>query len=145
MGLGASLTWNNFRTKFFFFQTVFASWKARFYILARNGKNPYKRFRENPKNLMLDHFFLILRKLRFFWNILFMSFLVPYCPLNLCKKIRKILRADSEKKMLITNALTDNTEFIGSSPSVVQFKMILRQLLRFVYFSLESDSYFQFS
>ena len=61
------------------------------------------------------------------------------------QKIRKILRADSDKKMLITNGLTDNTEFIGPSPLVVQLKMILRQLLRFVYFSLESDNYFQFS
>ena len=61
------------------------------------------------------------------------------------QKIRKILRADSEKKMLLTNGLTENTEFIGPFPSGVQFKVILRQLLRFVYFSLKSDSYFQFS
>ena len=78
------------------------------------------------------------------------------------QKIKKILRADSEKKMLLTNGLTekdatnertnrltnrltDNTELIGPFPSRVQFKMILCQLHRFVYFSLESDSYLQFS
>ena len=59
--------------------------------------------------------------------------------------IRKILRADLEKKMLIMNGLTDNTEFIAPFPSVVQFKMILRQLLRVVQFSLEPNSYFEFS
>ena len=76
---------------------------------------------------------MILRKFKFFWNILFKSFSVPYCPLNLCKKIRKIFSADSKKKMLLTNGLTENTEFIGPFPSGVQFKMILRQLVRFVY------------
>ena len=40
------------------------------------------------------------------------------------QKIRKILRADSEKKMLLTNGLMDNTEFIGSFPSGLQWKMI---------------------
>ena len=40
------------------------------------------------------------------------------------QKIRKILRADSQKKMLLTNGLTDNTEFIRRFPSGVQFKMI---------------------
>ena len=56
------------------------------------------------------------------------------------RKIRKILGADSEKKMLLTNGLMDNTEFIGPFPSGVKFKMILHQLLRFLYFSMESDS-----
>ena len=60
-------------------------------------------------------------------------------------KITNILRGDSEKKMLLTSELTDNPEFIGPFPLEVQFKIILRQLLRFVYFSLESGSYFQFS
>ena len=58
------------------------------------------------------------------------------------QKIIKILRADFEKKMLLMNALTDNTEFLVPFPSWAQFKMILHQLLRFVYFSRESDSYF---
>ena len=61
------------------------------------------------------------------------------------QKIRKIFGSDSDKTMLLTNGLTNNTEFIGPFPWEVQFKMILRQLLCFVYFSLESDSYFQFS
>ena len=61
------------------------------------------------------------------------------------QKIKKIVRADSDKKMLLTDGLTDSTEFIGPSPSGVQFKMILHQLLCFLYFSLEFDSYFQFS
>ena len=61
------------------------------------------------------------------------------------QKIRKIRRAESERKMLLTKGLTDITEFSGPFPSVVQFKIILHQLLRFVYFFLESDSYFQFS
>ena len=59
--------------------------------------------------------------------------------------IRNILRADLEKKMLLTNGLTGNTESIAPFPSVVQFKMILRQLLRIVQFSLELNSYFEFS
>ena len=73
---------------------------------------------------------------------MFKSFLVPNCPLNSC---RKILRADSDKKILLTNGLTDNTELIEPFHSGVQFKMILHKLLRFVNFSLESGSYFQFS
>ena len=55
------------------------------------------------------------------------------------QKIRKILRADSAKKMLLTNGLTNNTEFIGPFSSGVQFKIILHQLLRFVYFSIFID------
>ena len=58
------------------------------------------------------------------------------------QKIRKILRADSKKKMLLTNRLTDNTDFIGHFPLGVQFKVTIRQLLRFVYFSLQSESCF---
>ena len=61
------------------------------------------------------------------------------------QKIKKIVRADSDKKMLLTDGLTDSTEFIGPSLSGVQFKMILHQLLCFLYFSLEFDSNFQFS
>ena len=61
------------------------------------------------------------------------------------QKIRQILRDDSEKKMLLTNGLTYYTELIGLFPSAVQLKMILRQVLRFVYFFLESGSNFQCS
>ena len=48
------------------------------------------------------------------------------------QKIRKIRIAESERKMLLTKGLTDITEFSGPFPSVVQFKIILHQLLRFV-------------
>ena len=41
------------------------------------------------------------------------------------QKMTKSLKADFEKKMLLTNGITDNTEFIGSFPSGVQFKMIM--------------------
>ena len=41
------------------------------------------------------------------------------------QKMTRILKADSEKKMLLTNGLTGNTEFIGSFPSEVQLKMIM--------------------
>ena len=37
------------------------------------------------------------------------------------QKIIKILRVDSEKKMLLKNGLTDNTEFIGPFPLGIQF------------------------
>ena len=42
------------------------------------------------------------------------------------QKMRKFFGADSEKKMLLTNDLTDNTEFIATFTLEVQFKMILR-------------------
>ena len=42
------------------------------------------------------------------------------------QKMRKFFGADSEKKMLLTSGLTDNTEFIGTFSLGVQFKMILR-------------------
>ena len=51
----------------------------------------------------------------------------------------------SEKKMLLMNGLTNNTEFIGPFPFGVQFKVNLHQLLLFIYSSLESENYFQFS
>ena len=60
------------------------------------------------------------------------------------QKIKKIVRVDTERKMLLTKGLTDNGEFIGSFPSGVQLKMILHQLLCFVYFPPESKNYFQF-
>ena len=47
----------------------------------------------------------------------------------------------SQKKMPLTNGLTGNTEFLGHFPLRVQLKMNLHQLLGFMYFSLESDSY----
>ena len=59
-----------------------------------------------------------------------------FCPVsstNFMRKIRKTLRADSEKNMLLTNGLMGNTEFT---------EPFLHQLLCFLYFSLESDSYF---
>ena len=61
------------------------------------------------------------------------------------QQIKKILRADSKKKMLLTNGLTGNNEFIGLLLSGVQFKIVLHQLLRLVYFSLKFESYFQLS
>ena len=64
------------------------------------------------------------------------------------QKIRKILRPDSEKKMLLKNRLTNNTEFIGPFHLGFQstpINLILRQPLRLVHFSFESDCYFQFS
>ena len=59
-----------------------------------------------------------------------------FCPVsspNFMQKIRKTLRVDSEKKILLTNGPMGNTEFT---------EPFLRQLLCFLYFSLESDSYF---
>ena len=98
MSLATSLTCDNFCTNFFS-QTVFAGWKTpKLYILAENEKNPLSRFRENFKYLMFDYFFLILRTLRFFWNIVFKSFLVPSCPLNLCKKSDKSLEMILRKR-----------------------------------------------
>ena len=48
------------------------------------------------------------------------------------QKIRKILRPDSEKKMLLKNRLTNNTEFIGPFHLGFQstpINLILRQPL----------------
>ena len=73
---------------------------------------------------MFDYFSLILRKYRFFWNILFNIF-SPILPPKFMQKMTKNLKADFEKKMLLMNGITDNTEFIGSFPSGVQFKMIM--------------------
>ena len=75
-----------------------------------------------PKNKQENDHSIILRlnnfkKIEFFGKILFKLIFVLYCPLNSCKKIRKILNADSEKKRLLTNGLTDNTEFTFSSRS----------------------------
>ena len=97
MSLGASLTWNKFLNEVFF-TNGFRGLKdtIKLYILAVNGKNPTSLFRENSNNLMFDYFSVILEKGRFFWNNPFKSFLVPYCPLNLCKRwgnsLEQILR-----------------------------------------------------
>ena len=125
MRLGASLTRNNLWTKFFS-QMIFPSWKtllsSKFWQKMRKILRAV--FEKIPKNLMFHHLLLILRKLRFFWKILFKLFLVPYCLLDLCKKSEKSLEQILRKKMLLTNGLTDNTEFIRPFPSGVQFKMI---------------------
>ena len=63
------------------------------------------------------------------------------------QKIKKIVRVDTERKMLLTKGLTDNGEFIGSFSLGVQLTpttLILHQLLCFVYFPPESKNYFQF-
>ena len=67
MSLSASVTWNNFWTKFFF-TNGFRGLKdtIKLYILVENEKNPSRRFRGNSKYLQFDYFSLILRKLRFF-------------------------------------------------------------------------------
>ena len=67
MSLGASVTWNNFWTRFFF-TNGFRGLKdtIKIYILVENEKNPSRRFRGNSKYLQFDYFSLILRKLRFF-------------------------------------------------------------------------------
>ena len=94
-------------------------------------------FDKIPKNLIC-HF----RKFEIFLENLVKSFFCPMFSPNFMQKIRKTLRTDSEKKMLLMNRLTNNNELIGSFSSWVQFKMILHILLRFVYISLEFDSFF---
>ena len=131
MSLGASLTWNNFWTNFFFSQTVFTGWKT---LLSST-------FWQKMRKILRVVFGKIPKYLKNFVKVLFSPILSP----KFMQNIRKVFRADSEKKILLTNRLTDNTEFIGPFSLGVPFKMILCQLLRFVYFSLKSDSYFQFS
>ena len=144
MSLGASLTWNNFRTKFFF-SNGFRELKG---TVLHSGKKWEKSLQPFSRKSQKSHawpLFPDFKKIEIFLKHSVYVIFSPILSPKFMQKIRKILRADSEKKMLITNGLTDNTEFITPSPSVVQFKMILRQLLRLVCFSLESDSYFQFS
>ena len=94
-------------------------------------------FDKIPKNLIC-HF----RKFEIFLENLVKSFFGPIFSPNFMLKIRKTLTTDSEKKMLLMNRRTNNNELIGSFSSWVQFEMILHILLRFVYISLQSDSYF---
>ena len=63
---------------------------------------------------MEDRLFLILRRLRIFWNMLFKLFWVPQCPLILSKK--------SEKALELILRKTNNTEFKGPFPCGTNLK-----------------------
>ena len=91
MSLSASLTWNFWLLSEIFFTNDFDELKESInpYILAENEKKSFQPFLWKFQIPQFDYFSLILRKLRFSGNILFKSSLVPYCPLDLCKKSKK--------------------------------------------------------
>ena len=96
MSLGASLIWNNFWTKIYFFY-FFANrllWAERYYEVLHSGKKWEKSLEPFSKKFQKPHVWPLSPD----FKKMLKSLLVPYYHLNLCKKSEKSLEQILRKR-----------------------------------------------